>query len=358
MDALTAPSPRRGLAERLGAGFRASPLSIFLVAALNTGIALALWIDDPRPFWHPFVTVQLYGFSIAYCVNVVSPWDRPRAFRRLLGAVAVGALIGVLLVIVAKGYDRAYVASHASIFVGNVVASMIIGLFVSLFFHVRIRDSLAEAALQRAEAGHHLLSRQAVEAQLKMMQAQIEPHFLFNTLASMQYLIETDPPSANVLLTHLIGYLRAALPQLRAASSTLGQEARLIEAYLNILKMRMGDRLAFVVDVPEALRGAAFPPNLVISLVENAVKHGLEPTVHGGSVEVTAAAEGDRLVVRVRDTGTGIATGESPSAGMGVGLSNIRERLAALYGERATFTMAAAPGGGTLATLSIPLAHD
>jgi sensor histidine kinase YesM len=358
MDALTAASPRRSFADRLAAGFRASPLSIFLIAALNTGIALALWIDDPRPFWHPFVTVQLSGFSIAYCVNVVSPWDKPKAFRRLLAAVAVGAVIGVLLVIVAKGYDSAYIASHGAVFVGNVVASMIIGLFVSLFFHVRIRDSLAEAALQRAEAEHHLLSRQAVEAQLKMMQAQIEPHFLFNTLASMQYLIETDPPRANVLLTHLIGYLRASLPQLRAASSTLGQEARLIEAYLNILKMRMGDRLAFAVDVPDALRGAAFPPNLVISLVENAVKHGLEPTVHGGRVDVTATTEGDRLVVRVRDTGTGVGAIETPSPGMGVGLSNIRERLAALYGERATLTMAAAPGGGTLATLSIPLAHD
>jgi sensor histidine kinase YesM len=197
-----------------------------------------------------------------------------------------------------------------------------------------------------------------VEAQLKMMQAQVEPHFLFNTLASMQYLIETDPPRANVLLTHLIGYLRAALPQLRASSSTLGQEARLIEAYLNILKMRMGDRLAFAVDVPDALRGEAFPPNLVISLVENAVKHGLEPTVHGGRVDVTAAAERGRLVVRVRDTGTGVAPGGNLGAGMGVGLTNIRERLAALYGGRATFTMEEAPGGGTLATLSIPLARD
>lgn len=358
MDALTAAPPRRGLAERLAAGFRAAPLTIFLIAALNTGIALALWIDDPRPFWHPFVTVQLTGFSIAYCVNAVSPWDKPKAFRRLLAAVAAGAVIGVLLVILAKGYDRAYVASHASIFVMNIVASVIIGLFVSLFFHVRIRDSLAEAALRRAEAEHHLLSRQAVEAQLKMMQAQVEPHFLFNTLASMQYLIETDPPRANLLLTHLIGYLRAALPQLRAASSTLGQEAKLIEAYLNILKMRMGDRLAFAVDVPEPLRSAAFPPNLVISLVENAVKHGLEPTVHGGRVDVTAAAQDDRLVVRVRDTGTGVGALETPSAGMGVGLANIRERLAALYGERAAFTMAAADGGGTLATLSIPLSRD
>jgi sensor histidine kinase YesM len=358
MDALAAPSSNPGIARRLAAGFRASPLSIFLIAAIDTGIALVLWIGDPRPFWHPFVTVQLYGFSIAYCVNAVSPWDKPKAIRRLAAAVVAGALIGVLLVIVVKGYDRAYVAEHASIFWMNIVASVIIGLFVSLFFHVKIRDSLAEAALRRAEAEHHLLSRQTVEAQLKMMQAQVEPHFLFNTLASMQYLIETDPPRANVLLTHLIGYLRAALPQLRAASSTLGQEARLIEAYLSILKMRMGDRLAFAVDVPEALRGAAFPPNLLISLVENAVKHGLEPTVHGGRVDVTAATEGERLVVRVRDTGTGVGAGGAAASGTGVGLANIRERLAALYGGRAAFTIEAAQGGGTLATLSIPLAHD
>ncbi|MEO6750078.1 MAG: histidine kinase, partial [Casimicrobiaceae bacterium] len=259
------------------------------------------------------------------------------------------------LVIIVKGYDGAYVHAHASTFAENIFASFLNGLFVSLFFYVNFRETRAEAALQRASAERHLLSRQAVEAQMKLMQAQVEPHFLFNTLASVQYLTETDPPRANLLLGHLIAYLRAALPQLRAASTTLGQEIQLIEAYLNILKMRMGERLAFAIDVPAALRAYPFPPNILISLVENAVKHGLEPSVHGGAISVAAMFDDAMLVVRVRDTGTCVDDGEHPAAGQGVGLSNLRERLAALYGGRASFALAATPGGGATATLALPL---
>ena len=139
--------------------------------------------------------------------------------------------------------------------------------------------------------------KQAVEAELKMMQAQVEPHFLFNTLASVQYLTETDPREASRLLGHLLAYLRAALPQLRTATTTLGQEIALIEAYLNVFKTRMGPRLEFSIEVPEALRGHAFPPVLLISIVENAITHGLEPQAEGGSVRIEAMRDGDRLRV-------------------------------------------------------------
>jgi LytS/YehU family sensor histidine kinase len=182
----------------------------------------------------------------------------------------------------------------------------------------------------------------------------VEPHFLFNTLASVQYLTETDPPRANELLGHLIAYLRAALPQMRAASTTLGKEVDLAQAYLNILEMRMGERLRVRIDVPAELRAHAFPPNMLISLVENSIKHGLEPTVNGGTITLEAVHEGDALVVRISDSGMGIADGERPAAGHGVGLANLRERLAALYGARGAFTLAAAATRGTVATLAIP----
>ena len=135
------------------------------------------------------------------------------------------------------------------------------------------------------------------------MQAQVEPHFLFNTLASVQYLTETDPPQASRLLGHLLAYLRAALPQLRRASTTLGQEIDLAEAYLNILKMRMGPRLAFDIDADAELRAHPFPPGLLISVVENAITHGLEPQAEGGNVRIEAKRQGDRLSVTVADTG-------------------------------------------------------
>jgi len=338
-------------------GFHVPWQTVLLLAAINTGIAAVVWREDTRPFWQPLLTVQLYGFSIAYCVNAVSPWDKSRPILRLAVSVLVGTLIGVGLTILIKGYTLEYVASRADSFAWNVFTGFANGLFVSLFFYVKNRETQAAAALHRAEADRHLLSKQAVEAELKLMQAQVEPHFLFNTLASVQYLTETDPPAASRLLGHLIDYLRAALPQLRASSTTLGQEVRLAEAYLSILRTRLGARLAFTVDVPADLAQHPFPPNLLISLVENAVKHGIEPSATGGTVAVRAWPDGAAVVVTVEDTGRGLADAPRGPAG-GVGLSNVRERLAALYGTQGQFSLESVAPSGTRATLRIPLAAD
>ncbi len=339
--------------DLLRRGFRAPWPTLLLLAAINTGIAAVLWVDDPRPFWHPLVTVQIYGFAIAYCVNAASPWERPNPILRLMIAVAIGTLVGVALTILVKGYSWEYVQARASFFGWNVFVGFANGLFVSLFFYLKHREARAAAALLKAEADRHLLSKQAVEAELKLMQAQVEPHFLFNTLASVQYLTETDPPEANRLLGHLIDYLRAALPQLRASSTTLGKEVGLAQAYLNILRMRLGARLGFEIDVPADLAQHPFPPNLLISLVENAVKHGIEPAAAGGSIRVAARRDNGALVVSVEDTGRGLAT--PAQSGHGVGLANVRERLAVLYGARGRFALESASPRGTLATLAIPL---
>ena len=218
---------------------------------------------------------------------------------------------------------------------------------------MKYRDTRATAALHKAEADRHLLSKQAIEADLKLMQEQVEPHFLFNTLASVQYLTETNPRQASALLGHLIDYLRAALPQLRARSTTLGNEAALAGAYLNILKMRIGARMSFAIDIPSDLEAHPFPPNLLISLVENAIKHGIEPAANGGSVTISARRDGASVVVSVCDTGRGFAT-DPASIAQGVGLSNIRERLAALYGARARFTLEPLSPNGARATLALP----
>ena len=335
------------------AGFRFNWQTLLLIAAINTGVALVLWIDDTRPFWHPLLTVHLYGFSIAYCVNVAAPWDHGNPLRRLAIASAVGSLIGVVLVIVLKGYPLEHVRERFTFFMYNVFVAFGNGLLISLIFYVKRREARAAAALHKAEAERHLLSKQAIEAELKLLQAQVEPHFLFNTLASVQYLTETDPKQAGVLLGHLIGYLRAALPQLRARSSTLGREISLAEAYLNILRMRIGPRLSFAIDVPDDLRDHRFPPNLLISLVENAIKHGVEPSADGGSVTLAARHADDSIVVTVTDTGHGAAAGNRTD-GQGVGLTNIRERLAGLYGSRGRFTLEPAAPRGMRATLALP----
>jgi signal transduction histidine kinase len=353
---MNSPSlPAAGPLARLAAGLRASWLTILLIAAINTGFAAVLWSDDPRPFWHPLVTVQLYGFSIAYFVNLVRPWDRPRPIPWLAVAVAAGTLVGVILVVVVKGYSWEYVTDKANVFGWNIVSAFFNGLFVSLFFFVKFREARATTALHKAEAERHLLAKQAIESELKLMQAQVEPHFLFNTLSSVQYLTETDPPAASRMLTHLIAYLRAALPQLRAASTTLGQELVLVEAYLNVLKDRIGERLTIRTDVDPEVRAHPFPPNMLITLVENAIKHGIEPSADGGTVTVAAHRDGERLVVSVTDTGRGLGP-DAATAGGGVGLANVRERLAALHGPRASFTLQSLPAQGTTATLAVPWA--
>ncbi|GAB4478179.1 MAG: hypothetical protein OHK0044_24930 [Burkholderiaceae bacterium] len=215
-------------------------------------------------------------------------------------------------------------------------------------------ESRAQAATATAAAEG--LKRQLAEAQLKMMQAQVEPHFLFNTLASVDYLIETDPARASKMQKNLIQYLRAALPQMREGSTTLAKEIALCRAYLEILKVRMEDRLQFAITVPQGLASARFPPVMLQSLVENAIKHGLEPKAEGGSLTIGADVANGNLRVTVADTGLGFAAAARP--GTGVGLANVRERLAALYGGRAKISIEANTPTGTIVTIEVPYAID
>ena len=238
--------------------------------------------------------------------------------------------------------------------IGAALILLLVPLFlvavVIKFFVDRSRASQRMAELKRKEAEYARMAQQVTEAKLSALQAQVEPHFLYNTLASVQALTEVDPARANEMTGHLIQYLRNALPKMRESVSTVGQEVELVRAYLSILKMRMGERLAFMIDVPEALAAFPFPPLMLPSLVENAIKHGLEPQREGGTVHITAALDGGRLRLVVSDTGRGFS--ETPGAG--VGLANIRERLAALYGEAARFTLEANTPRGVVATIEVP----
>jgi hypothetical protein len=246
------------------------------------------------------------------------------------------------------------------------LGSALILTFIPLFFMTliakflidRSRRAQAFAESQQKVAETQSASRQLMEARLQALQAQVEPHFLYNTLANVQALTEVDPPAANKMVGHLIEYLRAALPKMRETSSTVGQEVELARAYLNILKMRMGTRLDFEISVPADLSGVPFPPLMLPSLVENAIKHGLEPVREGGRIDVIAEKIGDRIRVIVKDTGRGLSTNGTTSAnaetGGGVGLANIRERLLALYGETAKLSLESNEPRGVIAIIEIP----
>ena len=195
------------------------------------------------------------------------------------------------------------------------------------------------------------LERRLTEAQMAALQAQVEPHFLFNTLALIGRLIETDPPEAAKVHAHLIAYLRSALPQMRSSGgATLGKQLELSKAYLAIMQARMKERLAVRFDVPDFLGSAPFPPMMLQTLIENGIKHGLEPKIAGGTILVRARVDGATLIVDVCDDGVGIDL----HADEGVGLANIRERLQLLYGAQAELVIEAPMSGGACASVRIP----
>ncbi|MEB0031772.1 histidine kinase [Undibacterium sp. RTI2.1] len=216
---------------------------------------------------------------------------------------------------------------------------------------VRAEEKAKQA---NASAERESLLRQVSEAQMQMMQAQVEPHFLFNTLASVEYLIETDPPRAAAMQRNLISYLRAVLPQMRenAATTNLGREADMVRSYLDLLKMRMEERLEVDFIMPEGLRSASFPPMMLQSLVENAIKHGLEVKAEGGTIRFHAEVAHNKLRVSVSDNGLGF--GAMPSNGTGLGLQNIRERLKLIYKEKGQMVITPNQPTGVCVTIEIP----
>ncbi|MED5620585.1 sensor histidine kinase [Ideonella sp. BN130291] len=218
-------------------------------------------------------------------------------------------------------------------------------------------EAVAAVATERAES--ESLKRQVVEARMAAMQAQVEPHFLFNTLASIDHLIETDPARASQMQKNLIALLRASMPTMRETHASgmreLAREMAVIKPYLEILKVRMEERLQVELDVPEGLQSAEFPPMMIQSLVENAIKHGLEPKAEGGKLSVRAEIRHGKLCITVADTGLGF--GKAATAGTGVGLANIRERLQLLYGTKATLTVTENQPSGTVVTITVPYTH-
>ena len=236
----------------------------------------------------------------------------------------------------------------------NFVVLLVFGLFgmkALMSGKLRAEEKAKEAGMA---AERESLLRQVSEAQMQMMQAQVEPHFLFNTLASVEYLIETDPPRAAAMQRSLIAYLRAVLPQMRenAAITNLGREADMIKSYLDLLKMRMEERLNVDFIMPEGLRSASFPPMMLQSLVENAIKHGLECKAEGGTLHFHAEVAHNKLRVVVSDDGLGF--GAMPSNGTGLGLQNIRERLKLIYKENAQMIITPNQPSGVCVTIEIP----
>jgi hypothetical protein len=258
------------------------------------------------------------------------------------GVPMLGVVIGWPIGFRLSGADTfAFFATPAGVrAIGvSIVTSALISFVLYLWFSAKSRAIAAE--------------REATEAQLRLLQAQMEPHFLFNTLANVESLIEHDPAKARAMLSAFTEYLRASLSGLRRDAGPLADELLLAEAYLRVQQSRMEERLRYSIDADEDARRVTLPPLLLQPLVENAVHHGLEPQVDGGSVRVQARVLGQRLVIEVRDDGRGPAAPARPGAG--VALANIRQRLAQRFGADASLVLEPATPG-TRAVLTLPLA--
>lgn len=202
--------------------------------------------------------------------------------------------------------------------------------------------------LERSE-----LARDALDSRLRLLQAQVEPHFLFNTLANVRELVDSGSPQASKVLGSLIAYLRAAVPNLNSAASTLGQELELVRAYLELMHMRMPDRLQFSFHVDDAALQVPCPPMSLLTLVENAVRHGIDPSEEGGQIDVTVRLKNDRCMAQVRDTGVGLSGGQG-SNGLGTGLANLRERFQLVFADQAQLSLTALEPHGFLAEINFP----
>jgi signal transduction histidine kinase len=224
-------------------------------------------------------------------------------------------------------------------------------LLTAVFVYFRGAEE-SEAVTHQAELDRALFAQQMDEARLQMLQAQIEPHFLFNTLATVRHLYQTDSTAAESMLENLMRYLAVALPQMRASESTLGREVALAEAYLSIQQIRMGRRLGFAIEVPGELKEARLPPMMLLTLAENAIKHGLNPLPEGGFIRVSARVEQHQLRLEVADSGQGFAK----TSGGGTGLANISARLAAMYGTAAQFSIGTNLPRGVTAIIGVPYA--
>jgi two-component sensor histidine kinase len=265
-------------------------------------------------------------------------------------ALSTSAALGYGLAIVVL-YDPGFAPAPAQ-FIGDTLRLATVGGAAALVCILRERALRAAQTMHATEVARQALAKQMLEARLQLMEAQIEPHFLFNTLANIQRLYETDGTSGEQLIQNFKVYLRAALPKMREAQSTLAREVDLASAYLEVLRARMGERLGVTINLPAELRERSFPPMMLITLVENAIKHGIHPSTHGGVVSVSARDNEGRLTVEVADTGVGF----QGKSGKGVGLSNIRARLSILFGQRAELILAANEPSGVVATIAIPAA--
>jgi signal transduction histidine kinase len=329
-----------------------------LTALLNLNVGLLVSFPPDAAEWadaYGLWVAALFGIAPEILVLAVVPAWLPSARRvrwPLLVLVVAGAAwlgwIGQRTSFSLCGCDapepgEALAMQHWLTVIAALIA--VLGEYRSGF--LRAADSLHRAELDRLQ-----LQSELAAGRLQLLQAQIEPHFLFNSLANVRRLLRTDGPSGRSMLADLLRYLESALPQLREETPTLAREMEVVRAFLGVHQVRMGRRLTVDIDVPAELGQRVVPPMMLLTLVENALKHGLQPLLEGGAIRIGASADPSTLRMHVADTGKGLGT----SLGSGTGLANIRARLRSMYGADAQLSLRVNEPRGVVATIELPLA--
>ena len=327
---------------------------------ISTGIAAFLTVTGitTKSFLINFVMSQSFGIPICSTVLFLLWILRPNkissfAFIFVIG-IGGGTLIGLQAGPFILRQIFSIVLDHAQKdLLQTLILAITFGSVASYFFYSRARLKVSEEEIQQEKIKRLSSEKEALEANLRLLQAQVEPHFLFNTLSNILSLIDTNPANGKSMLVDLIHYLRTSLSRTFPDRITLDREIDMIKAYLNIQKIRMGERLHFQIELPEAIREHPFPPMLLQPLVENAVKHGLEPKIVGGEILIQAAEEDDLIRIEVRDTGLGFSSFQ----GTGVGIGNVKERIQLLYGGRGRLRLEENKPNGVRAIVEVPK-HD
>ena len=330
-----------------------------LVVSLSLGLLMGL------TFWKSGVlsiVERTVGIAVVAMLvfGLFEQWPRrlPSWLARwVLQVVAVAAVIPVttLTIYIASTAPGAppfwEVQDRAGGFAMLTVLGILLAPWAALGALVRQKDAIARHQALAFELERSELERKAADARLHLLQAQVAPHFLFNTLANVQALVESGSPQAADVLRSLVAYLRAAVPRLHEPVTTLGQELELVRAYLELMRMRMPDRLQFALHVDDSATGLRCPPMTLLTLVENAVRHGIDPSEEGGRIDVTVERTGERCLVRVSDTGIGLG---KAGRGLGTGLSTLRERLRLVFGDEAELRVSEQQPRGVCAELDLP----
>jgi sensor histidine kinase YesM len=331
------------------------------LALVSSFGGVLLHLASPGIGWlQAILSANLLGLVIT--ATLFSAWfDYRRLIQKriklmvaVIGFSVFGMLASVLLVAVVNGQPLAATLTRMSHFMSGIMTGgLVVTLPVLAISLWRNRQYEALNAQLQHDAEQAKLARELSESQLRLLRAQIEPHFLFNTLGAVQQLAQHGAPRAAELTANLIDFLRSSMRDMRSEQVCLSAEFGLVESYLKVMQVRLGERLRFSLQLPRALEEVQLPTMILLTLVENAIKHGIEPALRGGEVTVSAEAIAGTVRIQVQDGGVGMSTIDEPDGGGGTGLENVRHRLRLAYGEQAGLRLRDGDPG-LIAELTIP----